>query len=167
MKVLPPAPWETLEEVYVDNPRLRNRRFPVKVMFMGIVGRPTDTCDGKIFLKRVSNIKESERLSHHQNFSDNFITNHLIKSGEWKRLFNPDDVSTMDVEDLFDMIGEYYGLEHHVVENLCLSFSSHTCTGRTVKAERYQEGPVLEDRFYVDDTGTVHPLYFDQVQLVV
>ena len=82
MKVLPPAPWKTLQEVYVDNPRLRNRRFPVKVMFMGIVGKSTDTCDGKIFLKRVSNIKPSERISHHQNFSDNFVTNHHIKSGE-------------------------------------------------------------------------------------
>ena len=135
MKVLSPAPLEILQQVYVDNPRLRNCRFPVKVMFMGVVGKPTNTCNGRLFLEHVSTAKESERVSHHESFSDHFLTNHLIKSGEWNALFNQDFVGSMDTKDLFTVIGELCVLESDVIDNLCLLYSSHTCAGKTVKME--------------------------------
>ena len=117
--------------------------------------------DEKIFLK------QSERVSFHWNFSDQFVTNHLIKAGEWKAFFNQDDVDSMDTVELLAVIGNYSGLQCEVVDNLCLSFSSHTCTGKTVKVIQYQDDHVLDDRVYVDNSGTEHPLYFDQLQLVV
>ena len=56
--MLPKAPWESAKEAYVDPPRLRSCRFPVKVMYMAVVGRPIFGCDGKVFLKRVSITKK-------------------------------------------------------------------------------------------------------------
>lgn len=52
LKILPQAEFETCEDADVNLPKLRSRRFPVKVMFMGVVARPVPEHDfnGKIYL---------------------------------------------------------------------------------------------------------------------
>ena len=40
LKVLPPADFEDAEEVRVTNPKVRSRRHPCKIMYMGIVAPP-------------------------------------------------------------------------------------------------------------------------------
>ena len=73
----------------------------------------------------------------------------------------------MQCSDLFDFIGNYYGLQSDVVENMTLSYMSHSYTGRSKKRERFDSGPLLDDRVYIDKDGTGHPLYLDQLQLHV
>ena len=55
-KYLPPAPWETWEEIKFLMPKLRSRRHPTKVMFLGIVAPRCEEkkFDGKIYIKRIS-----------------------------------------------------------------------------------------------------------------
>ena len=71
---------ESAEEAYIDPPRVRSCRFPVKVMYMTVVGKPIFGCDGKMFLKRVTVTKETSKNSYNQNFLDEFTTNHMVKS---------------------------------------------------------------------------------------
>ena len=70
----------------------------------------------------------------------------MVKSEEWKSLVDTDNMGSMQCSDLFEMIGDYYGLSKNVVENLELSYSSHSATGRSKKTVRFSEGPILDDR---------------------
>ena len=85
LKILPKASFETEEEAFVPQPKLRSRRHATKVMFMGIVAPPVETCgfDGKILIKRVSEIKNTTKISHNKKISDEFAVNHLLKDNEW------------------------------------------------------------------------------------
>ena len=167
MKVLPKAPWESQEEAYVDPPRERSRRFPTKVMYMSVVSKPTPTCDGKIFCRRVSETKTTNRVSYNQYFSDDFLTNHMVKSEEWKSLVETEDVDSMQCSDIFSLIGEYYGLSDKVVEKLSFSYYKHSKSGKSNKIIRFSQGPLLDDRVYTDCTGEEHPLFLDQLKLFV
>ena len=65
-----------------------SRRFQIKNMFMGIVGRPCrhNNFNGKILMKRVSTKRYVRSLTSHTNFSDDGIINTQIKEGEWRDL---------------------------------------------------------------------------------
>ena len=67
---------------------MRSRRFPTKVMFLGVVAPPDigNNFDGKIFLKRVSSNSISKRVSYNQHLHDNFLINHELKIGSQKDL---------------------------------------------------------------------------------
>ena len=66
-------------------PKMLSQRFPVKSMFMGVVGRPIPyhNFDGKIFLERVSKKRYISKCTAHSNFSDDAIVNAEIKMGKW------------------------------------------------------------------------------------
>ena len=59
LKHLPRAPQKLEGIDCVKRPRVLSRRFPVKVMFMGVVAKPLPELgfDGIIFLKRISEKK--------------------------------------------------------------------------------------------------------------
>ena len=67
IKVLPPLPGEPPGINTAIQPKMRNRRYPVKVMFMGVVANPIPLCDfdGKIFLERISKQKITTITTHH------------------------------------------------------------------------------------------------------
>ena len=64
-------------------PKVRSRRYPVKSMFMGVVGRPNPAknVNGKIHMERVSETKEVKKLTTNTQFCDNYSLNNLIKEG--------------------------------------------------------------------------------------
>ena len=56
VKKLPLGPHEVEGADAIEMPKTQSQRFPVKSMFMGVVGkpRPDKNFDGKILFKRVS-----------------------------------------------------------------------------------------------------------------
>lgn len=79
MKVLPREESELSPVVY-KRPQMRNRRFPIKVMYLGVVACPVEEhgFDGKVFLKRVSKRKTVARASRNKNFcADSNVNNSL------------------------------------------------------------------------------------------
>ena len=90
MKILPKADFETDEQAHVPTPRLRSRRYVLKVMHMGLIGKPVkNRFHGKIHLRRVSDTHITTRKSFNQHISSNFEINNSIKRGEWKKIFVP------------------------------------------------------------------------------
>ena len=72
IKKLPRAADEDEGADYYSQPKVRSRRFPIKAMYMGVVGRPIPekNFDGRVHLERVSQTKTVQKMMAHQNFSD-------------------------------------------------------------------------------------------------
>ena len=77
------GPHEKEGDDKICHPKMLSRRYPVKSMFMGVVGRPLPhrNFDGKIFLERVSKRKFIQKCTAHTNFSDDTLVNNEIKNG--------------------------------------------------------------------------------------
>ena len=88
IKMLPIKDGEPLGSNSVVQPKMRSRRYPVKVMFMGVVAKPIPSRNfsGKIHLERISKQKTTTAMSHHHQFSDDIYVNGLIKKGGWKAI---------------------------------------------------------------------------------
>ena len=101
-----------------------SRRFPVKSMFMGVVGRPLPhrNFNGKIHLERVSKKRDIQKYTRHTNFCDDALLNSEIVSSEWKKLVASD--LQINVAELKQLIFEYYDLDEAVVDRLEFSFKS-------------------------------------------
>lgn len=82
-----------------------------------------------------------------------------------EKLIHDSDVSTMDCEELIENICEFYNLDENTCRNLTFSYHSHTSTGKTEKVVCMSNGPLLQDRIYVDDCGIIHLLFIDQIKL--
>ena len=132
-KILPPnyAIGETMADAYVPIPRVRSRRNPCKVMYLGIVAPPNreHKFDGKILLKRVSTMEKAKQNSHStKRFSDDYHLNSLIcESEEWKDLY----VEGMPSYAIFDSIQEFYQLEDFTTDRLVLSYDNFSSTLKT------------------------------------
>ena len=65
LKFLPCGKHEKPGADIIRRPKTRSRRFPIKVMYLGVVGRPKTVgrrrFNGRIFLERVSKTKKSRR----------------------------------------------------------------------------------------------------------
>ena len=72
--VLPKALFEDVKDAFFIPPKLRSRRHPCKVMFMGVVVPPIINqngnidLSGKVWIKRVSKTNITGRGSRNQNF---------------------------------------------------------------------------------------------------
>ena len=77
LKHLPRGTHEPKGVDRVKRPRSLSRRFPVKVMFMGVVSKHLLELgfDGRIFLKRISERKVWKKTNYNQRFPDNAIIN--------------------------------------------------------------------------------------------
>ena len=117
IKILPLGKHEESGDDAYSHPKMLSRRFPIKSMFMGVVGRPVAhrQFDGKIFLERVSKTKYITMCTAHTNFSDDALVNAEIKNGEWRKLFPDLHLNVSDVKNLFH---ENYELENAVVDRL-------------------------------------------------
>ena len=84
IKILPLGKHEESGDDAYSHPKMLSRRFPIKSMFMGVVGRPVAhrQFDGKFFLERVSKTKYITMCTAHTNFSDDALVNAEIKNGE-------------------------------------------------------------------------------------
>lgn len=119
------------DDVHVAQPKERSRRFPTKVMYMGIVAPPVPEhdFDGKIMIKRVSKKQKTNKVSHNQRFHDCYIINNDLKNGEWKTLYYSTGYS---VALLFHNISMTYGLDAEIAENLVLSYDTYPGTTKTI-----------------------------------
>ena len=115
-KILPPGPGETLQDAFVRMPKCPSRRFPTKVMFLGVVAPPDEAnnFDGKIHLRRVCEKVARSRQSHSRAFSDDYHTNKAIVDGEWKALHRSDCTPN----NLAASIQARFDLEDDVTERL-------------------------------------------------
>ena len=167
MKLLPRADFETEAEAFVPMPRLRNRRYALKVMCMGIVGLPVGGMfDGKIYMRRVSESYETQQNSYNQHISDLYEVNHALKKGQWKELFKPiHQHHDITVEAALDYIVQSYDLLPEVANHLCLSYKSHSKSGKTKKWVRLTKGYLFRHNMIVNKNGDAYPLCLEDLTL--
>ena len=112
-------------------PRVRSRRFPAKVMFMGVVARPQMeyNFNGRVYLNRVSRTKRLARASKNKRFSVDVDVVKAIVSGEWKTQLTTDG---MTVEELLEEVKTYYDLDEYVSDRLVIGYETFTRRGNKV-----------------------------------
>ena len=144
MKMLPKASFETFNESHVKYKKIRNRRHPCKVMFMGIVAPPIEgKMDGNILLQRVSKKIATKRRSMNQKFSTYFENNNRIKSGQWRSLYPT--VGDISISDFMYLIATVFELDEAVGERLVLSYHTHIMTKKTNQIKRVQKTLTCDD----------------------
>ena len=116
IKRLPLQPGEEEGSDFIPQPKVLSRRFPIKSMFLGCIGRPRPDkgFDGKILLERISETTVVTKMTANQNFSDDVLINSEIKQGKWKDLY----VDGMPIGELRDLIEEHYCLDGFVGNRL-------------------------------------------------
>ena len=132
LKILPPAPFENPEDVRVTNPKVRSRRHPCKIMFMGIVAppEPAHDFDGKIMLRRICKWKQQAKWSYHSKFSDCPIVNYMIRSNHWHQLIlsttDPSfpNLTSISIAEVSFWMEDAYGLDADVTDALVFSYKN-------------------------------------------
>ena len=102
-------------------PKMMSRRFPIKLIFLGVVVRPLahKGFDGKILLEQVGELIAVTQLMASQKFSDDVNIHTVVKGDNWKMLC--DDSGSISSADVTNTIGNHYSLDPEVVERLELS----------------------------------------------
>ena len=54
----------------------------------------------------------------------------MLKQNEWKTLVPTTFGTSITVKETLDLISEYYNLDKNVVDNVCITFHSHSSTGK-------------------------------------
>ena len=128
MKFLPLQPGEEPGAEKLTRPKMRNRCYPVKAMFMGVVACPRKdkNFDGKILMERVSKEKTIRTETTHTNFSSDVVTNHLINSGKWREIGNFNEDTNWTVSELLETVVSYYDLSEEVESRLELQYKTHS-----------------------------------------
>ena len=128
-KHLPRASFETVSDAHVEPKKVRSRRHPCKIMYMGIVAPPIkDKFNGKILMKRVAETCSSKSQSYHQNFSPYYGLNNRLKLRQWRQLVPKDSYIT--VNELLELIKQKYEIEPHVAKDLTFIYKSHSLSPR-------------------------------------
>lgn len=129
LKILPPAPWEDADEVAVAHPKIRNRRFPCKVMYMGIVAPPELEYEfkGKIYLKRISKPRKQQKPSYNKRYTDSHLTNSLIEEGHWKTLI-PEQDTDIIVSQLVDLMQDTYHFDNDIASRITFNYHTYPIT---------------------------------------
>ena len=149
-------------------PKVQSRRFPVKAMFMGVVGRPLPEkgFDGRVHLERVSKTEEVKSLTAHQNFSDDVILNCEIKDGGWKKLHT----NGICVEDMKDLLQATYDLDDAIIERIKFQYKTKVGEKGNTKVVRISEaGARIEGIIREKDNPNIpgRALTIDDVQIRV
>ena len=152
--------WVTKIPVCHINTNLWSRRFPVKVIYMKVVGE--GRCNDEIFFKHLSSTKIFTKCFFDQHFSDNYNTIYMIKTGDWRCLFPTNGIGSIHCEDVLQINGKHNNLKMMQWTICWFLYCSHTDTGNTVKVAKFQEGKLLDDRLYIDQE---HLIYFILLEL--
>ncbi|GFH56775.1 predicted protein [Chaetoceros tenuissimus] len=170
-KHMPIEEWEKEDEecqkYKVGERKARSKRFPSKVMTMGVVAPPVTDPEilrqaltkngqlnpdgtyqpwrnGRIFMKRVSKMKETKRASSHTKFHDSVKIQELFRKNDWHAHYDPKN-ERLTVGDLLDNIVEHYGLDDNVSNFLCLQYKDFKRKNfRTVNLTRENEDEVIK-----------------------
>ena len=128
-KHLPQAYFETLTESFIVLKKVRSRRFPCKVMYMGIVGVPIKgKTNGKIMMRRVCKIHQTKQESYNQNFSPFYELNNRLKMEEWQNLVPSG--GSITVHDILDKIKYKYQIPPHIAKDLVFTYKTHMLSPR-------------------------------------
>ena len=112
-----------------NSPKMRSRRYPVKVMYLGVVARPRPdkSFNGRIMLKRVANSKKVEAKTRNELFSTDVKINYAIRYGDERGHKDWHDLHSdgMTADDLCDSIAQFYELSEFVSERLEFHFPDY------------------------------------------
>jgi hypothetical protein len=131
----------------VYNPKATSRRFPIKVMYMGVVGRPNveRSFDGKILLLRVSRSKRLSRATVSERFVNDAALNGLLKQGQWRNCY----VDGMTIGELRAAVVENFDMADDVADHLSFRYETHVGTaGNTQKKWLDEDDTVIEEVEY-------------------
>ena len=116
-----------------NSPKIRSRRYPVKVMYLGVVARPRPdkAFNGRIMLKRVANTKKVEAKTRKELFSTDVKINYAIRYGDECGHKDWYDLHTDGVTagDLCDSIAQFYELSEFVSDRLEFHFPDYKPNG--------------------------------------
>ena len=117
LKILPKGEEEEIGSDTYTKPKMLSRRFPVKTMIMGVVGRPIPhrNFDGRIHLERISKTKYLSTCTANRDFSHDIGVNEALKTGEWRSIISGND---RKIGDIAVILTEAYGLEEYVSDQL-------------------------------------------------
>jgi hypothetical protein len=151
LKMLPTLAHEVGQVTGYKRPRIRSRRYPVKVMFLGVVAnpQPEHDFDGRIAIERVSQQKIISRSSRNKRFSVDVLVVEAIARGEWReQLITPG----MLVDDLLESMKTQYDLDEYVSDRLVIGYHTHTAGG----AKKWKTLGVADslDELGIRTTGT-------------
>ena len=139
VKLLPIGKHESKGDDAYIHPKMLSRRYPIKFMFMGVVGRPIPHrgFDGKIFLERVSKTKYITMCTAHTNFSDDALVNAEIKNGDWRKLI---PALHSNLEEIKILFYDNYDLEDAVIDRLEFFYVTKIGNKGNVKDVRIEDG---------------------------
>lgn len=165
LKVLPQGESEQNAPDAVAVPKIRSRRYPVKVMYLGVVARPQDEhdFDGRVFLKRVSRPKVQGRASRNKSFSVDVLLNEALKDGSesWHLLYT----DGITIDELAARVVDNYDLDEYVASRLEFSYVSHTTGGNEKRIVLNGTDSISGTR--IDSNGDEQLLELDDVELFV
>ena len=135
LKILPKGEHEIMDPHY-QAPKIRSRRYPVKVMYLGVVAspHPNHDFDGRVFLKRVSNTKTLTRSTRNKRFSIDVLVNDALKNGMWKDIA----VEGMSIGGLLNATSELYDIDDFIRDHLELIYhTGWSCGLKVLGEEKY------------------------------
>ena len=126
---------------------------------MGIIAPPCKGFDGKIFLKRISKMVESKKLSYSQRNKDSYHINCLLVDCKWHEFcFMPD----MLPFHLFLCLQDTYNLEEDITEELVLSYTTYstqqTNTKKIVRLDWDDKDLILNHQIHTVPGGSDWPI---------
>ena len=127
-------------------PKIRSRRYPVKVMYLGVVANPNEEkdFDGRIYLERVSRQKTVTRASRNSRFSVDVLVNQALVDGAWKDIVREEENCTT-VLDLKEKVSDMYDLDEYVASRLTFSYHTYVGANRTKKIIDLDDGKRFEE----------------------
>ena len=155
VKKLPRGPNEEEGVDIVPPQKVRSRHFPVKAMFMGVVGRPINekNFDGKIHLERVSKTVEVTKLTAHQNFCDDVVVNCQIKQGGWRDLH----VEGMSLDEMRDAMKHHFALDDAVCDRIEFIYKTKIGRKGNTKEVRIKDGEAKLEGAIREEDDPVEP----------
>ena len=147
LKILPQAAFESTKDAYNEMPKTRSRRFPCKVMFLGVVCPPipTKNVNGKVFLKRVSKEKILTQQTYNQHFVPTFELNHRLKDGKWRKLYS-EELDT-SVANFIQIIKTTYQIDDATADDLVLVYHSYSKVKKSGKIKKKLEKDCTTQRW--------------------
>jgi len=165
LKVLPKNEEEAGQPVPYRRPRIRSRRYPVKVMYLGVVAAPRVdySFDGRVCLHRVSRRKTLARASRNKRYSVDVLVVEAIVRGEWHNFVAPGSL----VGDVLESIKTNYDLDEYVCNRLVMGYETYTAGGNK-KWKPLNENDVMDQLgVRTDSEGNQIPLELRDLELFV
>lgn len=128
MKILPTTAVEAGHVYTYRPPRIRSRRYPAKVMYLGVVACPQlqHNFDGRVCLHRVSRTKILTRASRNKRFSFDVDVQQAIGSAEWIRELATEGTT---VDELLEQMKTLFDLDEFVCDRLVIGYGTFTRRG--------------------------------------